>query len=131
MEQAAALLGVDLARPPQVALEQRAELGIVQHRPARRRQQVVAPDGDDDLVEVGQPLDRVGEGPLIDCWVFGADAVAYRPIGDGGKVDVHDATPCQSKNNVNDYNQQISDLSTLVNGYLISRYLTKNNRIVY
>ena len=35
-----------------------------------------ADDGRDDLVEIGQALDRVGEGLLVDLGVFGADPVA-------------------------------------------------------
>ena len=35
-----------------------------------------ADDGRDDLVQIGQALDRVGEGLLVDLGVFGTDPVA-------------------------------------------------------
>ena len=44
-------------------------------------------DGGDDLVEVGQSLDRIGEGLFVDLGVFGPDAVADRPVGDSGEFE--------------------------------------------
>jgi hypothetical protein len=35
-----------------------------------------ANDGLDDFMQVGQPLNRIGEGLLVDLGVLGADAVA-------------------------------------------------------
>ena len=46
-----------------------------------------ADDGGDDLVQIGQTLDRIGEGLLVDLGVFGADAVADGAVGDSGKVE--------------------------------------------
>ena len=40
-----------------------------------------ADDGGDDLVQVGQSLDRVGEGLFIDGRVLCPDAVADRSVG--------------------------------------------------
>ena len=37
-----------------------------------------ADDGGDDLVQVGEPLDGIGEGLLVDLGVFRPDAVADR-----------------------------------------------------
>jgi hypothetical protein len=37
-------------------------------------------------MQVGQPLDRVGEGLFVDLRVFGEDAVADGSVMDGGKV---------------------------------------------
>jgi hypothetical protein len=42
-------------------------------------------DGCDDLVQVGQSLDRIGEGLLIDCGVFCPDALTDGAIGGGDK----------------------------------------------
>ena len=71
-----------MSRDP--AFEPRSEGFIDQRRPN---------DGRDDFVQVGEALDRVGEGLLVDLGVFGPDAVAEGAIGDGGKFEVHDATP--------------------------------------
>ena len=48
-----------------------------------------ADDGGDNLVQVGQALDRIGEGLLIDLGVFRPDAVADGAVGDGGKFQGH------------------------------------------
>ena len=40
-----------------------------------------ADDGRDDLVQIGQALDRVGEGLLVDLGVFRPDSVADRAVG--------------------------------------------------
>ncbi len=45
-----------------------------------------ADDGGDDLVQVGEALDRIGEGLLVDLGIFGSDAVAEGAVGDGGKM---------------------------------------------
>ena len=61
------------------------------------------------------PSTDVGEGPFIDRWVFGPDAVAQRPVGVGSKVEVHDATPYNvgvENSNVNDYNPNGTEVST-------------------
>ena len=51
-----------------------------------------ADDGRDDLMHIGEPLDRIGEGLLVDLGVFRPDAVADRPVGDGGEFEVHGGT---------------------------------------
>ena len=49
-----------------------------------------ADNGGDDLVQIGQALDGVGEGLLIDAGVFRPDAVADRAVGDGGEFETAD-----------------------------------------
>ena len=52
-----------------------------------------ANDRRDNLVQVGQSLDRVGEGLLIDLRIFRPDPVTDGAVGDGGEFQTHDATP--------------------------------------
>ena len=52
-----------------------------------------ADDGGDDLVQIGQALNGVGEGLLIYMGVLGANAVTDRLVGDGGKFQVHVESP--------------------------------------
>ena len=44
-------------------------------------------------MQVGQALDRIGEGLLIDLGVFRPDPVPDGAVGDGGKFETRDATP--------------------------------------
>ena len=46
-----------------------------------------ADNGGDDLVQVGQTLDRIGEGLFVDLGIFRTDAVADRAVGDSGKFE--------------------------------------------
>jgi len=48
-----------------------------------------ADDGGNDFVKVGQALNGIGEGLLIDLRVMGPDAVADGPVGAGGKLNSH------------------------------------------
>ena len=43
-------------------------------------------DGREDFMQVGEPLDGIGEGLLVDLGVFGPDAVADDAVVDGGEV---------------------------------------------
>ena len=52
-----------------------------------------AHDGGDNLMQVGQTLDRIGEGLFIDLGVFRPDPVPDGAVGNGGKFETHDATP--------------------------------------
>ena len=38
-------------------------------------------------MQVGEPLDGIGEGLLVDLGVFGSDAVADGAVVDGGKFE--------------------------------------------
>ena len=42
-----------------------------------------ADNGRDDLVQIGEALDRIGEGLIVYMGVLGANAVTYRLIGNG------------------------------------------------
>ena len=46
-----------------------------------------ADNGGDDLVQISQSLDRIGEGLLIDGGIFRSDAVAEGSVGYGGKLE--------------------------------------------
>ena len=46
-----------------------------------------AHDCRDNLMDVGQALDRVGEGLFIDLRVFRPDPVSDRAVGDGGEFE--------------------------------------------
>ena len=48
-----------------------------------------ADNGRDDLMQVGQALDRIGEGLFIDLRVFRADPVSDGAVGNGGKFEGH------------------------------------------
>ena len=50
-------------------------------------------DRRDDLMHVGQPLDRIGEGLFVDLRVLRPDPVTDGAVGDGGELQTHDATP--------------------------------------
>ena len=52
-----------------------------------------ADDGDDDLMQVGEPLHGIGEGPPVDLGVFRPEAVADGTVGDSGKVETLWETP--------------------------------------
>ena len=45
-----------------------------------------ADNGGDDLVQVGQSLDRIGEGLFVDLGIFAPDAVADSAVGDSGEI---------------------------------------------
>ena len=44
-------------------------------------------------MQVGEPLNGIGEGLLVDLGVFRADAVADGAVVDGGEFEIHGATP--------------------------------------
>ena len=46
-----------------------------------------ADNGGDDLMQVGEPLDGIGEGLLVDLGVFRADAVTDGAVSDSGKLE--------------------------------------------
>jgi hypothetical protein len=50
-------------------------------------------DGSDDLVQIGEPFDRIGEGLLVDFGVLCLEAVADGPVVDSGKLETHGRTP--------------------------------------
>ena len=51
-------------------------------------------DGREDFMQVGEPLNGIGEGLLVDLGVLGADAVADCAVVDGGKCElIHQLTP--------------------------------------
>ena len=52
-----------------------------------------AHDRGDDLVQVGQPLDRVGEGLFIDLRILRPDPVADGAVGDGGELKTYTQLP--------------------------------------
>jgi hypothetical protein len=49
-------------------------------------------------MQVGEPLDDIGESLLVDLRVFGADAVADGAVVDGGEVETHGKTPTMASN---------------------------------
>ena len=42
---------------------------------------------DNNLMQVGQALDRIGEGLFIDVGIFRPDPVADRAVSDGGEFE--------------------------------------------
>ena len=40
-------------------------------------------------MQVGEPLNGIGEGLLVDLGVFRTDPVADGAVADGGKVEIH------------------------------------------
>src|SRR5262249_55436946 len=53
--------------------------------------------GGDDLGQIGQTLDRIGESLLINVGVCGPDAVTNGKIGEGSKLQIHNDTPVAYK----------------------------------
>ena len=50
-------------------------------------------DGRQNFMDVGQPLDRIGQGLFVDLGVLRPDAVAQRAVGSGSNFEVHGETP--------------------------------------
>jgi len=50
-------------------------------------------DGRDDLVQVGEALNRVGEGLFINAGVLRTDPIADCAIVDSGEFEIHYGTP--------------------------------------
>ena len=80
------------------ALEPVLHLGNAAFEPCRQR--LVGEGGPDnggqDFVQVGEALDRIGEGLLVDLGVFRPQAVADGSIGGGRKSKlVHWASPSE------------------------------------
>src|SRR5262245_54442226 len=47
-------------------------------------------DGAEDFMQVGEPLDGIGEGLLVDLGIFCADSVADGPVVDSRKLEIHE-----------------------------------------
>src|SRR5262249_31401233 len=50
-------------------------------------------DGAEDFMQVGEPLDGISEGLLVNLRVLLANAVTDCAVGRGGKAEIHDTTP--------------------------------------
>lgn len=67
-----------------------------------------ANDGGEDLVQVGEALDGIGEGLFVDGGIFGPNAVADRAVRYGGKFKGHDQLHYSFKNNISDDKRQLT-----------------------